>query len=85
MIVDSFLGPYGRLLSRLSLRPGSFRSVVGSLLGCECRVATGLMKHDKGIILAFNPRPTGGGLFRAPPSRFLAISSKSMQLSPPNL
>ena len=33
-----------------------------------------------------NPRPTGGGLFRAPPpSGFLAISSKSMQVSPPNL
>ena len=33
-----------------------------------------------------NPRLTGGGLFRAPPpSRFLAISSKPMQVSPPNL
>ena len=33
-----------------------------------------------------NPRPTGGGLFRAPPpSGFLEISSKPMQVSPPNL
>ena len=31
-----------------------------------------------------NPRPTGGGYFE-PPSRFLAISSKPMQVSPPNL
>ena len=29
--------------------------------------------------------PLGGGLFRATPSRFLAISSKPMQVSPPNL
>ena len=33
----------------------------------------------------FNPRPTGGGAISSPPSRFLAISSKPMQLSPPNL
>ena len=31
------------------------------------------------------PRPTGGGYFEPPPSRFLAISSKPMQVSPPNL
>ena len=31
-----------------------------------------------------NPRPTGGGYFE-PPSRFLAITSKPMQVSPPNL
>ena len=35
-------------------------------------------------IMTVNPRPTGGSYFE-PPSRFLAISSKSMQVSPPNL
>ena len=32
-----------------------------------------------------NPRPTGGGAISSPPSGFLAISSKPMQVSPPNL
>ena len=32
-----------------------------------------------------NPRPTGGGGYFEPPSRFLAISSKPMHVSPPNL
>ena len=32
-----------------------------------------------------NLRPTGGGAISSPPSRFLAISSKPMQVSPPNL
>ena len=32
-----------------------------------------------------NPRPTGGGGYFEPPSRFLAISSKPLQVSPPNL
>ena len=44
--------------------------------------------HIKGnnspLTWGFNPRPTGGGYFE-PPSRFLAISSKPMQVSPPNL
>ena len=32
------------------------------------------------------PRPTGGGgAISSPPSGFLAISSKPMQVSPPNL
>ena len=29
--------------------------------------------------------PLGGGYFEPPPSRFLAISSKPLQVSPPNL
>ena len=38
------------------------------------------------VWMLFNPRPTGGGgYFEPPPSRFLAISSKPMQVSPPNL
>ena len=43
-------------------------------------------RHPWGVHGApLNPRPTGG-LFRAPPpSRFLAISSKPMQISPPNM
>ena len=32
-----------------------------------------------------NQRPTGGGGYFEPPSRFFAISSKPMQISPPNL
>ena len=35
--------------------------------------------------IAINPRPTGGGAISSPPSGFLAISSKPMQVSPPNL
>ena len=35
--------------------------------------------------VAINPRPTGGGGYFEPPSRFLAISSKPLQVSPPNL
>ena len=31
------------------------------------------------------PRPTGGGGYFEPPLSFLAISSKPMQVSPPNL
>ena len=38
--------------------------------GAECRL---------------NPRPTGGGAISSPTSRFLAISSKPMPLSSPNL
>ena len=37
------------------------------------------------ILKFVNPRPTGGGAISSPPSRFLAISSKPMQVSPPNL
>ena len=36
------------------------------------------------FIIDLTRAPLGGGLFRAP-SRFLAISSKPMQVSPPNL
>ena len=37
------------------------------------------------IIMVINPRPTGGRGYFEPPSRFLAISSTPMQVSPPNL
>ena len=47
----------------------------------ECRILQSRTTHQSWVI----PRPTGGGGYFEPPSRFLAISSKPLQVSPPNL
>ena len=53
---------------------------------CEGRRPLGARQRiHRWIIAEINPRPTGGGGYFEPTSRFLAISSEPMQVSPPNL
>ena len=52
-------------------------------LGLICRLAGAPVLTVRKVIKV-NPPPTGGSI-SSPPSRFLAISSKPIQVSPPNL
>ena len=55
---------------------GLFQNETAAKRGPQQHASTGLGP---------NPRPTGGGGYFEPPSRFLAISSKPIQVSLPNL
>ena len=58
-------------------------NVVDKLVG---RDQTGFIKgRNIGENIRLIRAPLGGGAISSPPSRFLAISSKPMQVSPPNL
>ena len=76
-------GMLPRSRSRSRSRPKISRLRIPGFYKCSQKCSFLLRRRTRN--LSFNPRPTGGGGYFEPPSRFLAISSKPMQVAPPNL